>query len=140
MPFNVEVTIKAALRAGYRCEMCGEDLSGVLPDQVSALFHIHSVTTLHLVRLVSDPSLCLVTDPPLRLSKLKGRTLPVDMFSVFSEGRDDDGFCLCQTCHSEIHAQALSLTKSFIPHHKGRNASPAILEEVSLFCILRGYV
>ena len=138
MPFGNNVFIRAALRAGYRCEMCGVDLSKVMAWETSAPFHIHSVTSLHLVRKSVDDPFCWVGDTPEKHKRLRGHRLPSAMFRVFDGDRLDDGFCLCHACHVRIHNEALAWTKMMIKGHVGRNSAPAILETVSLFYIQKG--
>lgn len=137
MPFSSEVFIEAARRADYKCGACGADLSGIVKGQESSRFQIHSSTTLHLVRLENDRSRCRVTSPPTSMENIKGKTLSVKMFRVFDDvERNDDAYCLCAACHSEIHTLALVLTKMSVLGHKGRNSSPTILEEMTTYYIM----
>ena len=137
MPFSKGVFMRAVERAGFRCEKCGKDVSKVEKTATQSPCDIHSVTGLHLVRHKKQPSACIVTSPPASMMILRGRMLPVYGFVVFSLGRDDDGFCLCQDCHNEVHTLALSITKDMLPSHTGMNSSPAVLELVSLTLIMK---
>lgn len=137
MPFESEIVIRVATRAGYKCEMCGQDLSRVFRWQTLPSFHAHSATGLHLVR-AQDESMCRVTNAPASYKRLRGRFLPAAMFEALYQGRMDDGFCLCHSCHRGIHQIALAETKLNFPKHTGGNSTPEILEKTTLFFVKRG--
>ncbi len=138
MPFSPAIFIRAWERVGGVCEMCGEDMTKVSRETRSARFNIHSATSLHLVKDEVDSSSCVVTDPPEKFEFLKGKKLPIRGFRSFEMEREDDGFCLCHSCHQEIHTAALRITKLRIPDHKGKNPSPEILESVTICKIKLG--
>ena len=139
MGFTLDVMILAAERVAYLCEVCGTDTSRLQPGQTSASFEIHSATSLHLVRSSRYPDMCVVTSPPPDFKKMRGRLLPAAMFRVFDDPeRDDDAFCLCLSCHDEIHKRAQVMTRVRVKG-SGKNAIPALLESVTLFFVRRGY-
>ena len=137
MPFTNDVFIRAALRADYKCEICGESVWEVRPNQESAPFNIHSATTLHLVRVVDNPDFYEVTSPPTRYLQMRGGFLPVVDYKEFKY-RGDDGYCLCHKCHRELHKIALCETKQKFPRHIASNSAPDICMKVTLFLVNRG--
>lgn len=131
--FTGEVFERAAIRAHFRCEACGRRLPKSKPKDV-ADYEIHSATSLH---LVGGPERYQVTDPPIGFDILRGRFLSGRLFRVSYLGFRDDAFCLCPTCHRDIHTEATTKTKVIIPGYRGRVAIPSILEEVTLDFIYR---
>lgn len=129
MSFTNDQNVLIALRAGYRCEICGRD--------VYKSFHAHSATLLHLLRSKTHKTMCEVTNPPGGLLRMRGVLLPTYSFEVFSLGRDDDGFCLCQRCHQRLHNIALFETKMLYPHHTRRYPTPAEMEKATMFFYYR---
>ena len=118
----------AAERANYQCEVCGKNMRKKRSGDV-ALYELHSASTLH---LVDGPEKYLVTDPPTGFENLRGKRLWGGLFLVSEWNLSYDAFCLCPTCHRDIHWEALIKTKCLLPGYKGRSSSPAILELVTL--------
>ncbi len=134
MGFSKKTAERASIRAGFKCERCGKNLAKKRATDVSIGVR-HSATGLH---LVGGPITFLVTDPPPGFESLKGKRLNGKLFLVGQYGYPDDAFFLCPDCHNEIHVEALAETKRQNPGYKGGNASPAVLENVTMLMIASG--
>ena len=99
---------------------------------------VHSASSWHLRRHQSGKF--RVTSTPDGFAIMRGRLVRPEPFLVHHRGLDDDGFCLCQKCHIEVHDIALAITKATLPWHTGRNSSPYILENVTIAFIESGGV
>ncbi len=136
MGYTVDFADMALVRSGYSCEACGRNWNDFEVIPGDAPIDVHSANSLHTIR--DKSGLFRVTSTPEGFSRLIGRLIRPEPFLVHHYGLDDDAFCLCRECHVKVHSIALTITKSYLVDHKGRNSTPFILEQVTIIFIENG--
>lgn len=135
MGFDLTVKNRALLRAKYRCEACGRHWYDLKAEFGDTPLRGHSGSTLHIVE--NKQGLYVATSVPDSHWVLKGKPMAKDAFIVQRLNRGDDAFCLCPTCHAEVHRIAFNLSREKLSRMTdSKNAIPFVLEEVTIGFIL----
>ena len=138
MSFSPAMTITIALRAKYRCEICGKDVSKVEPGQISSSFEAHSMYGAHLKKTKDcGPNEYVATSMPKGYKRKSGESNIVYAYLILDD-RADDGVCLCKECHDRVHLEAMRDTKFKYPDYQYDWADHELLAELTRCCILRG--
>lgn len=123
---NPNVITRALLRVGHRCEICSADIYTFPGERPK--FHIHSALTLHAIEDPRDSSRFIATSVPYAHRTLKGRSRRKADYLVWTLGRPDDAFALCQRCHREIH----DFAKNLVGPREYKNMPPKVMDEVTM--------